>query len=63
MAMSGEHAHERMEGDEIRALCVTDGQTTTWVYSKKRSMLGLKTTMKWVCTRCGAEQENEPAIS
>ncbi len=63
MAMPGEHTHEHVESDEIRAMCVADGQTTTWVYTKKRSMLGLMTTMKWVCTRCGAAQENEPAAS
>ena len=60
---SGQHT----AGDIVRARCVSCGQTTTWVYRQKRSMLGLKTmlglriSMMWGCAGCGTEQPNEPA--
>ncbi len=61
MAQSSGQTAVHTDGDNVRAECGSCRQTTTWVYREKKSMLGLKTSRDWTCTRCGTKQSDKPA--
>ena len=60
MSDSGLKVDVYSDGDKVHANCMSCRQTTDWIYRETKSMLGLKTTRIWTCTRCGVKQSDKP---
>lgn len=60
MTESSSQTAVNTDGDNVRSECGSCRQVTTWVYREKKTMLGLKTSRDWTCTRCGTKQSEKP---